>query len=129
MEAQPIVREVQDLTPFVQQVVKLRHESTEANSTIAALRTLWEDAHETQLKDAKDLKQLLEQAEASLRGEALFNYFATGNKQVAPGIVASYKADQLQGGPADFRLICFHGQPKPHQLGGWVQQHWTRDDA
>ena len=44
---------------------------------------------------------------------------------VAPGRIGSYKADQLQNGPKDFSLVCFHGDPKPHTFTeGWVRDAW-----
>jgi len=45
---------------------------------------------------------------------------------VAPGKIGSYKADNLQNGPKDFSLICFHGDPKPHTFTeGWVKDAWV----
>jgi len=46
-----------------------------------------------------------------------------------PGQVISYKSHiQLKGGdrelPADARIVCFHGQPRPWQISApWVTQH------
>lgn len=34
-----------------------------------------------------------------------------------PGQIVSYKADCARGVPAGARLVCFHGRPKPHELG------------
>lgn len=34
-----------------------------------------------------------------------------------PGQLVSFKADCLAGVPEGARLVCFHGRPKPHELG------------
>lgn len=26
--------------------------------------------------------------------------------------------------PAAARVVCFHGKPRPHEVGGWVKDHW-----
>lgn len=37
----------------------------------------------------------------------------------------SYKLRKLEKGvPPEARIIVFHGEPKPHQCGGWVKDHW-----
>jgi hypothetical protein len=42
-----------------------------------------------------------------------------------PGMFASYKAD-CANGPGEAAVICFHGQPKPHNCGAdWVAQNWN----
>lgn len=43
----------------------------------------------------------------------------------APGKVKSYKADHLENGPGEASIVVFHGQPKPHELGGWVRDAWV----
>lgn len=43
---------------------------------------------------------------------------------IAPGYIASYKADRLEKSPGDYRVVCFHGDPKPHTLKGWVKDAW-----
>lgn len=47
-------------------------------------------------------------------------------QDLVPGQILSFKADcdPRAGPPDDARLICFHGRPKPCDLGGWVRQHW-----
>ena len=87
MEAQPIVREVQDLTPFVQQVAKLRNSVAEGQALYNDLYAEWLAQNDFAIQTLKAVKAELEAAESNLRGEALANYAATGNKQVAPGIV------------------------------------------
>jgi len=42
-----------------------------------------------------------------------------------PGFFGSYKADDLEEGPREFRVIAFHGKPKMHELGGWVADAWS----
>ena len=44
-----------------------------------------------------------------------------------PGEIGSYKVDELEEGPRDFSVVCFHGQPKQDVLGGWVEAHWTSE--
>jgi hypothetical protein len=47
-------------------------------------------------------------------------------QDVAPGLIGSYKADNLQDSPKDYKVICFHGEPKPHQIEkGWVHEAWV----
>ena len=41
-----------------------------------------------------------------------------------PGKIGSYKADKLQDGPGKFSIVCFHGEPRPHEVGGWVTDVW-----
>lgn len=43
----------------------------------------------------------------------------------APGKIASYKANELRDGPKDASIVCFHGEPKPHEFDrGWVRDAW-----
>jgi hypothetical protein len=42
-----------------------------------------------------------------------------------PGTFVSYKAHCSGGDPDHARVVCFHGQPKPHNCGAqWVADHW-----
>lgn len=43
-----------------------------------------------------------------------------------PGQVVSYKGDVKNRGLKDARIVYFHGQEKPHQLGSlpFIQEHW-----
>lgn len=51
---------------------------------------------------------------------------APGSDTWNPAMIGSYKAHQLTSGPVDFRLICFHGMPKPDWFKkGWVYDQWT----
>lgn len=45
-----------------------------------------------------------------------------------PGKVKSFKADELEEGPKDAAVVCFHGTPKQHDFpeGHWVHTAWTR---
>jgi hypothetical protein len=44
---------------------------------------------------------------------------------VAPGVIGSYKADNLRESPKDYAVVCFHGDPKPHTFEeGWVHDYW-----
>ena len=43
-----------------------------------------------------------------------------------PGWVSSYKCDVRPNGLGESRVVYFHGDPKPHQLGEpWVKDHWV----
>ena len=49
-------------------------------------------------------------------------------QHVFPGMFASFKADCANGPPYDARVICFHGQPKPHNCGAaWIAEAWTEE--
>lgn len=45
-------------------------------------------------------------------------------QEIAPGAIGSYKVDELAESPKDFAICCFHGEPKPHQVEGWVVDAW-----
>lgn len=46
-----------------------------------------------------------------------------------PGMFASFKADCAEG-PGEAAVICFHGQPKPHNCGAaWIESHWCVADS
>lgn len=46
-------------------------------------------------------------------------------KTFDPKLIQSYKASNLQKGPKKFtKIAVFHGKPKPHELDGWVTEHW-----
>ena len=49
-------------------------------------------------------------------------------QDVFPGQVVSYKEEcrPIDGVPDGARMIMFHGIPRPHQLGGWVGDLWSR---
>jgi len=38
--------------------------------------------------------------------------------------VKSYKMHAQDGPPDDCRVVCFHGEPKPADCGGWVKERW-----
>lgn len=47
-----------------------------------------------------------------------------------PGAFCSYKADCRPFPPAAARIVCFHGEPKPHDCGrAWVRDIWQEGDA
>lgn len=47
-------------------------------------------------------------------------------QQLFPGMFASFKADCAAGAAPDARVVCFHGQPKPHNCGvQWIADAWT----
>jgi hypothetical protein len=46
-------------------------------------------------------------------------------QSVTPGLIGSYKAHDLADDPKDYSIICFHGEPKPHEFkDGWVYANW-----
>lgn len=42
-----------------------------------------------------------------------------------PGMFASFKADCNPYPPAKSSVVCFHGLPRPHDCGGWVEMIWS----
>lgn len=44
-----------------------------------------------------------------------------------PGQIVSYKGHIEKHGLGDARIVYFHGERKPHQLGGvdWIREHWV----
>lgn len=43
-----------------------------------------------------------------------------------PGVCASYRAHATKGVPSGAALVCFHGEPKPHEItSGWVPAIWS----
>lgn len=41
-----------------------------------------------------------------------------------PGEFVSYKTSCTKGLPEGARVVCFHGKPRPHEVGGWAKEHW-----
>lgn len=46
-----------------------------------------------------------------------------------PGAIGSYKAHCQDGLPRGMRVVCFHGIPRPHEAGGWVDKVWKEGGA
>lgn len=47
-------------------------------------------------------------------------------KTFPPEWFPSFKANKcFQGPPDNAMAVIMHGEPKPHQLGGWVQEQWA----
>lgn len=42
-----------------------------------------------------------------------------------PGLFCSFKADCAPFAPKDARVVCFHGEPRPHEAGGWAHDVWS----
>jgi hypothetical protein len=40
-------------------------------------------------------------------------------QDMLPGQIASYKVDCQNGVPADTRVVCYHGKPRPHETELW----------
>ncbi len=51
---------------------------------------------------------------------------ATRWQDLYPGKIVSYKVHCQDGLPADARVVCYHGTPRPHETTNihWVQEHW-----
>lgn len=43
-----------------------------------------------------------------------------------PEHLVSYKIHCERGLPGNAHVICFHGKPRPHEVGGWVQERWGK---
>lgn len=40
------------------------------------------------------------------------------------GTIGSYKVHDLRESSRGYSICCFHGEPKPHQVNGWVRDAW-----
>lgn len=45
-------------------------------------------------------------------------------QQIFPGKFASYKKEARFGIPKGCSVVFFHGEPRPHEAGGWVESVW-----
>lgn len=45
-------------------------------------------------------------------------------QEIFPGKFVSYKAHSANKIPKGAAVICFHGKPRPHEVGGWVKSFW-----
>ncbi len=43
-----------------------------------------------------------------------------------PEHIVSYKIHCETGLPATAHVVCFHGKPRPTELGGWVKEKWGK---
>lgn len=41
-----------------------------------------------------------------------------------PGKICSFKKDAKFTVPSKASIVCFHGEPRPHEAGGWVENVW-----
>lgn len=47
-------------------------------------------------------------------------------QELYPDKIKSYKANRCQNGVnGSTSIVCFHGKPRPHEVGGWVTTHWN----
>lgn len=53
-----------------------------------------------------------------------WNYTPDVLQEVFPGQFCSYKVHARQSVPDGVRVVCFHGLPRPHEAGGWVERYW-----
>lgn len=54
------------------------------------------------------------------------NYKAEILQDLYPDKFCSYKAHAQHGIPKKASVICFHGLPRPHEAGGWVEAVWEK---
>jgi hypothetical protein len=47
-------------------------------------------------------------------------------QELYPDKFCSYKAHAQQGIPEKASVVCFHGFPRPHEAGGWVDAVWEK---
>jgi hypothetical protein len=47
-------------------------------------------------------------------------------QDLSPGKIVSYKVHCQEGVPSEASIVCFHGEPRPHQVSHlpWMQEHW-----
>ncbi len=45
-------------------------------------------------------------------------------QEVLPDQFVSYKLHAIDAPPAGSSIVCFHGLPRPHAVGGWVADVW-----
>lgn len=45
---------------------------------------------------------------------------------IYPQVFFSYKASCISIFPKHCKVVCFHGEPKPHNAGGWVDYIWKK---
>lgn len=48
-------------------------------------------------------------------------------QQLYPQAFVSYKVHCQEIFPRGAKVVCFHGEPKPHNAGGWVDNVWKLD--
>jgi len=44
--------------------------------------------------------------------------------QALPGFIRSYKLNCLDG-PMNSAIVCFHGEPRLHEVNGWAKKAWS----
>lgn len=72
--------------------------------------------------DADALMARYDAMQARIGDQAFIEDVLTPNR-FPDGLVVSYKKHARKGPPAGAVAVTFHGRPKPHEAGGWVQ--WT----
>lgn len=60
--------------------------------------------------------------------------FVSNERRWLLGLIQSYKHGvmrrqgkrdpTLYAGPREAKIVVFHGEPKPHEIGGWVEEAW-----
>lgn len=47
-------------------------------------------------------------------------------QEMYPGLIVSYKVHCKDGLPEGAAIVCFHGEPRPHEVqDAWVLEHWN----
>lgn len=79
--------------------------------------------------DAGEHEEIFERYDKAVphcfRGDQDWMTHLGGWPALPKGLCVSYRYLSKLAPPAGASVICFHGQPKPHELvTGWVPQHW-----
>ena len=48
-------------------------------------------------------------------------------QKLYPNCFVSYKVHATSGIPQNAKVVVFHGNPRPHKVGGWVEKIWKID--
>jgi hypothetical protein len=62
--------------------------------------------------------------EQRFRGDQDWMTHLGGWPALPDGLCVSYRYHAKAGPPKSASVCCFHGTPKPHELGGWVAEAW-----
>lgn len=58
------------------------------------------------------------------RGDQDWLFSLGGWEALSPQLLRSYRYHSKGGAPEGCSVVSFHGNPKPHELGGWVAEGW-----
>lgn len=60
----------------------------------------------------------------TFRGDQDWMTHLGGWGALSPVLCRSYRYHCKSGPTPGASVVCFHGKPKPHELGGWVKEAW-----